>query len=91
MAQEKGAEGILDLLNLLKDGDDIDSAVFKTFSVSFRELEKGWHDDMKKSDVWISILINNLYEILFFLAALALVYGFFRAWRRKRQYEEEDE
>ena len=91
MSQEKGAKGILDLLNLLKDGDDIDSAIMKTFSVSFHELEKGWHNDMGKSAVWISILLNNLYEILFFLAALVLVYGFFRAWRRKRQYEEEDE
>jgi hypothetical protein len=90
MAQEKGAQGILTLLNLLKDGDEIDSAIMKTFAVSFDELEKGWHYDLEKSTIWISLLINNLYEILFFLAALALVYGFFRAWRRKRQYEEDD-
>ena len=91
MAQEKGAQGILNLLNLLKDGDDIDSAVMKTFSVSFGELEKGWHEDMGKSALWISILINNLYEILFSLAALALVYGFFRAWRRKKRYAEDED
>lgn len=90
IAREKGIKGILDLLNRLKDGDDIDSAIIKTFSVSFDELEEGWHDYLDKSNIWMRILINNLYEILFFLAALSLVFGFFRAWRKKRQYEEED-
>lgn len=90
MAKTGGARGILSLLNLLKDGEDIDSAIIKTFSVSFQELERGWHEDMEKSAIWIAILINNLYEVLFSLAALALVYGFFRAWRKKRQYGEED-
>jgi hypothetical protein len=91
IVQEKKTQGILDLLNLLKDGDDIDSAVMRTFSVSFFELEKSWHKDMAKSTLWISTLINNLYEILFSLAALALIYGFFRAWRRKGKYKDEDE
>lgn len=91
MAKEKGAQGIISLLNLLKDGDEIDSAIKKTFSVSISELEKAWHDDLEKSTIWIGILINNLYEILFFLAALALVCGFFRAWMKKRRYNEEGE
>ena len=91
MVQEKGAQGIVALLNLLEDGDEIDSAIMKTFSVSFNELEKGWLRDLEKSYIWISLLINNLYEILFFLAAVALVFGFFRVWRRKRQYKEDEE
>jgi hypothetical protein len=88
----KGEQGLPALLDSLKDGNDIDSAIIKTFSISFAELEQKWHDSLEKKGLWISFLINNLTEILFFLSALILVYGFMRAWRRKkRRYEDEEE
>jgi hypothetical protein len=91
MTAEKGTNGLLDLLGHLKDGDDIDAAVMKTFSISLNELEQKWHDSLEKKGLWISFLINNLTEILFFLSALILVYGFIRAWRRKRRLEEDED
>jgi len=91
MVREKGAQGMLALLNRLKEGNGIDSAIMKTFSIPFDELEKSWHSNLEKKAGWIRILINNLYEILFFLSALVLVYGFIRAWRRKRRYEDEED
>jgi hypothetical protein len=90
MTAEKGTRGLLDLLGHLKDGDDVDTAVMKTFSVPLDELEQKWHDSLEKKGLWISFLINNLTEILFFLSALILVYGFIRVWIRKRRAEEED-
>ena len=86
--REYGRNGILTLLGHLKEGDEIDSALFKSFSISFAELERRWYNRLKKRVTWLTFLINNLYEILFFLAALILVYGFVRALLRKRSYEE---
>jgi hypothetical protein len=92
MATLKGAQSLPALLDSLKDGNDIDSAIMETFSISFAELEQNWHDSLEKKGLWISFLINNLTEILFFLSALILIYGFMRAWRRKkRRYEEAEE
>jgi hypothetical protein len=89
---DKGTEGLMDILNSLKNGNDIDSAIMETFSISFAELEERWRDSLEKKKLWISFLINNLTELLFFLSALILVYGFMRAWRRKkRRYEEEEQ
>jgi len=90
LARENGPQGIIDLLNRLKDGDEIEEAITKAYSRSFSELEAGWVNDLGKSTVWISILINNLYEIIFFLAAAALVLGFLRVRRRKRRYWEDE-
>jgi len=89
---EYGPDGLLRLLGYLKDGDGINSAVQKTYAISFDELEKRWYDRLKKRATIITFLINNLYEILFFLSALLLIYGFIRVIIKKRSYEEyEDE
>jgi len=89
---EYGPDGVLRLLDYLKDGDGINSAVQKAYAISFDELEKTWYDRLKKRSTILTFLINNLYEILFFLSALLLIYGFIRVIIKKRSYEEyEDE
>ena len=39
----------------------------------------------------MTYLINYLYEILFFLGALIMIYGFIRVWIKKRRYQDEEE
>ena len=75
---EFGPEGILKVLDCLRQGDTVDSAFLKSFSVPFDEVERGWNERIKKRITWVTFLINNLYQVLFFLAALALRYGFIR-------------
>jgi hypothetical protein len=90
--KEYGRDGILRLLGHLKDGDNINPAILKSYTISFDELEKRWYDGLKKRATILTFLINNLYEILFFIAALLLIYGFIRVIIKKRSYEEyEDE
>lgn len=91
MVHQKGTEGILSILGSLNAGDDIETAVMKTFFISLDELERKWYGSLEKRATWIGIVINNLYEILFFLAAIVLITGFYRAWRRKRHYGEGEE
>ena len=79
-------------MDYLKDGEGINSAVQKAYVISFDEFEKRWYDRLKKRATILTFLINNLYEILFFLSALLLIYGFIRVIIKKRSYEEyEDE
>jgi hypothetical protein len=94
LMKERQTAGLLALLGYLREGDSIDPAMRKIFSLSLDGMEKQWHGQLEKEATWISALINSLYDILFFLSALALVYGFIRVWRRKKrmldEYEDEE-
>ncbi len=87
---EFGRERILDLLGHLQEGSEIDLAVLKSFSIPFDELERRWHTHLRKKITWFTYLANNLYTILFFLAALITVAGFVRMMIKKRRYGEDE-
>jgi len=84
-----GIEGILSILGHLKGGHDWEDAVYKGLSVSFEELEADWLYHLKKRFTWLSYIINHVYEILFFLGAVIMMYGAFRVFLRKRAYMRE--
>lgn len=87
---EFGRERILDLLGHLQEGSEIDGAVLKSFSIPFDELERRWHTHLRKKITWFTYLANNLYTILFFLAALITIGGFVRMMIKKRRYGEDE-
>jgi hypothetical protein len=81
-----GLDGILKVLDLLKTDEEWETAVEKGLNVSFDELEEAWIDRLRKEKGWFLLVSEYLYEILFFLAALASAYGFLKAYLRKRDY-----
>jgi hypothetical protein len=87
---EFGRRAIQDLLGHLHTGDEIDEAVLKSFSISLDELERRWHIHLIKKITWFTYLANNLYTILFFLAALITIGGFVRLMLKKRRYGEDE-
>ena len=87
---EFGRKGIQNLLGHLQNGNEIDEAVLKSFAISFDELERRWHIHLRKKITWFSYLANNLYTILFFLAALITIGGFVRMMLKKRRYGEDE-
>ena len=89
--REFGASGLLQVLNHLKNGYDVDAAIFKGLSVPFYELENRWHDYLQKRTTWFTYFSNNLYNVLFFLAGLILTYGFIRFLLKKKAYKDEGE
>jgi hypothetical protein len=91
MVGKFGRDGILAVITHLRDGDKVDTALLKSLSISFDELERDWKNHLKKRITWLTYLINYLYEILFFLAALMMIYGFIRVWIKKRRYRDEEE
>jgi hypothetical protein len=87
---EFGRERILNLLGHLQEGSEIDGAVLKSFSIPFDELERRWHTHLRKKITWFTYLANNLYTILFFLAALITIAGFVRMMIKKRRYGDDE-
>jgi hypothetical protein len=88
---EYGRQGILHMFEYLKEGDSINVSVRKSFSVSMSELEGNWHAYLRRRHTWFYYLSSNIYTIIFSIAAIITIYGFFRLLRKRRAYVDEDE
>jgi hypothetical protein len=88
--RQHGMTGVLKILQHLRTGDQWEHAVEKGLGVSFDDIEKAWYDQLRTRKSWFMFLSRHLYEILFFLAALASAYGFIRAHKKKRDYLREE-
>ena len=93
IVREFGIEGLLGVLTRLKEGEPWEVAFEQAFSMPFDELEAEWLSHLKRRMTWFTYLSYHLYEILFALGALLMVYGSIRAFLKKRRYmaEAEDE
>ena len=91
MIRQYGPQGMRDLLGLLRQGVDIESAFEKQFAISFVKFEDQWRNHLKESISWFTYLSIHLYEILFVSAAFLTILGFIRILLRKRGYGEEGE
>ncbi|MBC8418728.1 MAG: peptidase MA family metallohydrolase [Pseudomonadota bacterium] len=85
-----GREGVLKVLEGMKQGESVHAAVLRACSVSFEDLEKGWQSSLRRKMTWFTYLSYNLYEILFSLAALITVYGSIRIMLKKRRRMKEE-
>jgi len=88
---EYGENRLLQSLQYLKEGDSIDDSFSRSFSVSFPDLEQKWFVHLQRKYTWFSYISNNLYTILFFLAGIITLYGFFRLLKKKREYKDDEE
>jgi hypothetical protein len=91
MISSFGKEAVLSVLHYLEKGTEVDEALLRGLSISLDELESRWHHHLRRRITWVTYLINHLYEILFFLAAMAMIYGFIRVLMKKRAYRDEEE
>lgn len=91
LSRKFGRRRLLMLLENLKAGRSVKTAVALSFGTSLTALEKNWYTSLKEKSTWLVFLSGQLYEFLFFLGALLVVAGFVRHFRRKRAYREEDE
>jgi len=91
--RQYGKQAILNILGDLKNGEPLTAAIFQNLSLSLNQLEKDWLSDIESTPRWLVYLANNIYGILFFLAALLSVVGFIRMVIRRKAYAklEEDE
>jgi len=91
MSREYGQQGILDLLGLLQQGYDFESAFKMRFAITFDTFEDQWRGYLKKNISWFTYLSTHLYEFLFVSAALLTVLGFVRKIIRQRAYSAQED
>jgi hypothetical protein len=91
IASEYGKDAVLRMVESMREGDSVNEAVREALSVSHSELERNWHMHLNRKYTWFFYLSNNLYAIIFFLAAVITLYGFVRLLRKKRAYADAEE
>jgi len=84
-----GKQAILNILSDLKNGKTIETASMQNLSITINELENQWLTEIERTPRWLVYLADNLYGILFFLAAILTVCGFILRLKRKRRWEDE--
>lgn len=89
--KEFGRQGILRVLENLKEGYSLDKSLQRGISITTSELEVQWQAYLKRKHTWFSYLSRNIYGILFLIGALATVFGFMRLLKRKKEYVDEEE
>jgi hypothetical protein len=91
IAAEYGRPGILHMLEYLKDGYPVNISVRKSFSISISQLEGNWRAYLKRRHTWLYYFSSNIYTIIFSIAAIVTIYGFFRLLKKKREYVDDNE
>ncbi|MBT8331767.1 MAG: hypothetical protein KJP06_05500 [Deltaproteobacteria bacterium] len=86
-----GPQGVLDLLELLRQGNELEPAVRARFGISFDQLEVRWREHLQKKTNWFTYLSIHLYEILFVSAALLTILAYIRRFLRKKAYADQAE
>jgi hypothetical protein len=91
--RQYGKQAILNILGDLKNGEPLETAIFQNLSLSVNQLEKEWLTDIERTPRWLVFMANNIYGILFFVAAILSIVGFIRMLVRRKAYAklEEDE
>jgi hypothetical protein len=89
-----GAGGLRAILQRLQEGDSIDSAISRSLSRSFQDVQAEWIESMQKRSEWLVWASQNLYEIIFFIMAMLSILAFIRLSAKRAAYsgsEEDDD
>ena len=93
--RQYGYNAIMEILEFLKNGETVESALMNSLAISHRQLEKEWLNHLERTPRWLVFLASHIYVTIFFLAAVLTVLGFIRHMRRRKkiyeEWEEEDD
>jgi len=90
MTSQFGRQGILNILELMKEGYDTDTAVLRALNTTTRDLEIKWHDSLKSRITWFMHVSTHLYDILFALMGLLSLLAFIRLLIKKRTLKDDE-
>jgi hypothetical protein len=91
MSRTYGSQSVVDILTLLRQGIQLESAIESRLGISSDQLEAQWRDHLKQHISWFTYLSTHLYEILFVSAALLTILAYIRRVLRKKAYADEDD
>ena len=86
-----GKNGILNILDAMKNGQDVNAAVSMSLAISIGDLERQWKGSQQRWTAVISALVANLYTIIFVFGALLTLAVYMRLVIRKRRLKDEEE
>ena len=89
--RQYGKQAILTILNDLRNGESIEAAIAQNLDLDLYQLEEEWLRHLESTPRWLVFLANNVYGIIFFLAAVLTIFGFVRLIIKKRGYSDMDE
>ncbi|MCP4630703.1 MAG: hypothetical protein GY850_45395 [bacterium] len=90
--RQYGYHAIMEILDFLKNGEAMETALMNSLGISKQQLEKEWHGHLESTPRWLVFLASHIYAIIFFLAAVLTFFGFIRYRRRRKKiYEEWEE
>ena len=93
--RQYGFHAIMEILNFLKNGESVETALMSSLGISQQQLEKEWHGHLENTPRWLVFLASHIYAIIFFVAAVLTFFGFIQYRRRRRriyeEWEEEDD
>ena len=89
--RQYGKHTILNILNDLRNGESINAAVAQNMDLELHQLEEEWLKHLESTPRWLVLVANNIYAIIFFLAAVLSIFGFVRLLMRKKAYREWDD
>lgn len=97
LVNKGGAGSLSRLLRRMSRGETVQEALRSGYGMSLDDIERSWRRHISGVTGWLFYLSRYLYEILFFLGALAAVFGFLRyrrkikSWRELEDPEEDEE
>jgi hypothetical protein len=86
-----GRNGILNILEAMKNGQGGNDAISMSLGITLEELEKRWQESQRSWTIIISYLVVNLYTILFVCAALLTIAIYIRVLIRKKRFKDEED
>jgi hypothetical protein len=86
-----GRQSLLKLLELLKTGTPTNEALVESMGKPLSMLEEQWVEEKNERGILFVWIAQYLYEIVFFLGALLLIYASVLLTVRKKRYVDEDE
>jgi hypothetical protein len=85
-----GKPSLLEILALMKENVPLRKAISIAFDTPLYKIEKEWQASLSQNIAWFAHLSYYLYEILFALGGLIVVYGFIKVLRKKRAYMDDE-
>lgn len=91
MARRFGDSFLTELIDRLSGGMSVDKALRSLSGITLVDMEAEWRRHEASPLAWMGRMAGNIYGILFFLAALATLIGFWRHRRRRRAYADDED
>jgi len=84
-----GKSGLINVLKLIAEGDSVQDSLSRVTDETLDGLESDWQTSLKGWTLWFVNISQYLYEILFAVMALLVVWGFMRQAIKKRAYRDD--